>query len=147
MREAPALTFTPAAIRGAVRPEDLSETSSPIPHVPVLLPPYLDAWARTSPPPDPDQPVEPFLHGIEHGQPEVSVCWRASLPSLAAWRAELSAVPVVDEETVELPLWTVRRWLGGLAQGPLSDLESVAEPDESEEVPEAPAVPAVVQRS
>jgi CRISPR-associated endonuclease/helicase Cas3 len=124
-------------------PDDLEACAAPPAEVPVLIAPYLDAWARTSPPPEPDQPVEPFLHGLDRGAPEVSICWRASLPSLDAWRAELDALPIREEERIEVPMWVARRFLRGLPLGPLPDLEGVAEPSEGDA---GPAAPTVVQR-
>jgi CRISPR-associated endonuclease/helicase Cas3 len=100
------------------------------PDIPVVVRPHIEAWARTSPSPDPDQPVEPFIHGLDRGTPEVSVAWRAALPTLDAWRAELRVMPLRDEERVDLPLWAARRFLGGLGSGPLADLEGPTEPVE-----------------
>jgi CRISPR-associated endonuclease/helicase Cas3 len=112
--------------------------------VPILVAPYLDAWARTSPAPDPDQPVEPFLHGLDRGAPEVSICWRATLPSVEAWESELEVLPIRDEERVEVPLWAARRFLEGIEPGALADLEAVIEPAEGKTL--APRSTAYVQR-
>lgn len=98
------------------------------PDIPVVVRPHIEAWARTSPAPDPDQPVEPFLHGLDRGTPEVSIAWRAPLPTLKAWRIELHAMPLRDEERVDVPLWAARRFLRGLGFGPLADVEGESEP-------------------
>ena len=126
-----------------VGPGDLEACAARPAETPVLVAPHLDAWARTSPPPDPDQPVEPFLHGLDRGPAEVSICWRTALPSLEAWRAELDALPVREEERVEVPLWAARRFLRGLPLGPLADLEGMVEPAEGEA---GWGIAAVVQR-
>lgn len=140
---APRLELGLGSLASLVGPEDI-EACAPRPaEVPVLVAPHLDAWARTSPAPDPDQPVEPFLHGLDRGAAEVSICWRAGLPTPEAWRVELDALPVREEERVEVPLWAARRFLRGLPLGPLADLEGTAEPAEGEA---APGVAAVVQR-
>ncbi|HXF72695.1 MAG TPA: type I-U CRISPR-associated helicase/endonuclease Cas3 [Actinomycetota bacterium] len=140
---APRLELGLRELASLVGPEDLEACAARPAETPVLVAPHLDAWARTSPAPDPDQPVEPFLHGLDRGAAEVSVCWRAGLPDLEAWRAELDALPVREEERVEVPLWAARRFLRGLPLGPLADLEGVAEPVEGEA---ARGVAAVVQR-
>ncbi|HXF57859.1 MAG TPA: type I-U CRISPR-associated helicase/endonuclease Cas3, partial [Actinomycetota bacterium] len=140
---APRLEFGLRELRSVVGPKDLEACAAQPVEVPVLMAPYLDAWARTSPAPDPDQPVEPFLHGLDRGAAEVSVCWRAAPRSLEAWRAELDALPIRDEERVEVPLWVARRFLRGLPLGPLADLEGAGEPAEGEA---GRAIDAVVQR-
>lgn len=143
--DAPSLEVGLRALESLVRPVDLEECAAERVHVPVLLAPHLDAWSRTFPSPDPDQPVEPFLHGLDRGAPEVSICWRAALPSVEAWQAELEAIPIREEERVEVPLWAARRFLRGIGLGPLADLETVAEPGEGE--PGAPGPGAFVQRA
>jgi CRISPR-associated endonuclease/helicase Cas3 len=140
---APFLEVGLGALRTLIGPADLEECAAERVDVPILVAPYLDAWARTSPAPDPDQPVGPFLHGLDRGAPEVSICWRAALPSAAAWESELEALPIRDEERVDVPLWTARRFLRGIGPGPLADLEAVAEPGEGE--PEGPHLAAFVQ--
>ena len=141
---APQLEVGLRALGSLVGPEDLRECAVEPAVAPVLLGPYLDAWARTSPAPDPDQPVAPFLHGLDRGSAEVSICWRAALPTLEAWRTELEALPIRDEERVEVPIWAARRFLRGIGPGTMTDLEGVAEPDEGE--PEGERRQAVVQR-
>ncbi len=137
---APRLELGLRDLPSVVKPGDLERCAAQPAEVPVLVAPYVDAWARTSPAPDPDQPVEPFLHGLDRGAAEVSVCWRAALPSLEDWRVELDAVPIRDEERVEVPLWVARRFLRGLPLGPLADLEGAVEPAEGEAGEAAPAV-------
>lgn len=129
---APALQFGLRAIGAMIGPDDLEACAGETTIAPVVLAPHLDAWARTSPAPEPDQPVAPFLHGLDRGSPEVSVCWRAALPTMAAWRAELEAVPILEDERVDVPLWAARRFLMSLGLGSLADLETVGEPPEPE---------------
>lgn len=125
---APVLEIGLDAVSKLVDPTVLAGCAAERPVVPVLVQPYLEAWARTSPSPDPDQPVEPFLHGLDRGMPEVSFAWRASLRSLDAWRIELQALPLLAEELVEVPLWSARRFLRGQGLGSLADLEGLTEP-------------------
>ena len=87
---------------------------SPLPYVPVLSAATLQAWARTSPVPHPDPPVAPFLHGIEHGEPDVAIIWRSGLTGdPQAWPGMIAAVPPSAEETIEVPLRAARRWMRG----------------------------------
>lgn len=110
------LNVSPAALRSltsripAVRRAELRD---PRPYVPRVLPQVLDTWARTSPPPRPDTPVGPYLHGIERETPQVSVVWRADLqPGRSEhWAAIVDVMPPIAEEAIELPLAAVRRWL------------------------------------
>ncbi|MDF9811136.1 type I-U CRISPR-associated helicase/endonuclease Cas3 [Streptomyces sp. SPB162] len=76
----------------------------------------LDAWVRTEPAPDPDTPVAPYLHGIDAGaRPRVHVVWRTRETGRTAeeWRETVNLFPPAAEESVELPLHAVRRWLTG----------------------------------
>ncbi len=143
--DAPRLELGLSELSSLVGPEDIRGCAAEPAVVPVLLSPHLDAWSRTSPSPDPDQPVEPFLHGLDRGVPEVSICWRAMLPSAEAWKAELEVLPITDEERVEVPLWVARRFLRGLGPGDLADLEGMKEPEERER--ELPLPRAYVQRA
>lgn len=96
---------------------------------PVLLRPHLDRWARTDPEPVPDQPVAPFLHGIQRGAPEVTVVWRAGLPrspvqeTTAVWEAEMASAPIQSEEQIAVPLYALRGLLTGSPPAHVSDLE------------------------
>lgn len=130
--DAPTLEAGLARLGSLVGTADLERCAAEPVDVPILLAPYLDAWARTSPGPEPDQPVHPFLHGLDRGSPEVSVCWRAALPSVEALQVELEALPIREDERVEVPLWAARRFLRGIAAGPLADLEAVPDPEERE---------------
>ncbi len=143
--DAPEVDVSLDTLEAVASPSVLEECSPEPPLTPYLVASYLDAWARTSPSPDPDIPVEPFLHGIDRGTPEVSVCWRVPLPDVEAWKAELEVLPIHDEECVEVPLWAARRFLAGLDAGPLSDVEGVGEPEEPDG--QRPLTSAVVQRA
>lgn len=140
---APSLEMGLEALTTLVSATALQDCAVPQPDTPVVVRPLVEAWARTSPSPDPDQPVEPFLHGLDRGTPEVTLAWRASLPTLDAWEAELKAMPIRDEERVDVPLWAARRFLRGLDLGPLADLEGPAEP--TDDTTGAPTRRAVVQ--
>lgn len=130
------LDASPAALRelAAAAPALAGQLRNPI--VPVLDAGTLDAWTCTSPPPLPDPPVAPYLHGLTDETPPVTVLWRAGLPSDQPWRWEslVDQVPPAAGETIDIPTREVRRWLLGEPAGgttPLADID-VAEPAEDE---------------
>ncbi len=86
-------------------------------YVPMLSAATLGAWARTSPAPHPDVPVAPYLHGVDVGEPTVSVVWRADLPGddPDGWKVSVSRIPPSTDEAIELPISAVRRWLRQLS--------------------------------
>ena len=97
-----------------------SDLYSVLEDAPVLMPAYLDLWSQTWPRPTPDPEVELFLHGAERKSAGVSIVWRSDI-SEADIRPEadvdlkelIRLVPPQSAESIELPLWTVRRWLRG----------------------------------
>ena len=135
--------------------------SSPVRHTlfataapaPVILPQTLACWARTSPVPDPDEAVAPYLHGVDRGNPVVSVLWRAQ-----TGRELLKRFPIRGDEMVEIPLKAFRYFLRPPEQGtkpakgtesdgdPSSDLEGrVGELDD--EIRDQPDVDGFIVRS
>ncbi|MEV5568715.1 type I-U CRISPR-associated helicase/endonuclease Cas3 [Spirillospora sp. NPDC052269] len=125
------LLVSPTALRqltAEITPEQRTHMRPPAPYTPQLTAGILDAWTRTSPPPHPDTPVAPFLHGLQRGQADVSIVWRAGLPSdPAAWEDSLRTVPPATEEMLQVPLAAARRWLAGLVDDTVSDLEGQLE--------------------
>ncbi len=97
------------------------------PPAPVVVVPTLDCWARTSPIPDPDEAVGPYLHGVERTSPVVSVAWRAGVDA-EALEASFESTPIRSDELVEVPLLSLRGFLYPSKDMPngdvLSDLES-----------------------
>jgi CRISPR-associated endonuclease/helicase Cas3 len=128
------LLVSPIALRALLKElsaERRATMQPAVPYIPQLTSETLDAWSRTSPPPCPDPPVPPFLHGIDHGRPDVSIVWRAGLPSdLSLWATPLNAVPPATEEMLDVPYMAARRWLAGLGDETSSDLEGLADADE-----------------
>lgn len=143
------------AARDALAAVEVESLVTPRPPSPVVLGPIIAAWARTHPVPDPDQPTGPFLHGVGRGLPQVQVCWRAGLPpsqdpqAAEVWSAEVDAVPVTSRETVEVPIWELRRFLAGspAAGAAIADLEGLGGTDEENWLEEAPRVDAWIRRS
>ena len=106
---------------------------------PLVTTTILDAWARTAPVPVPDPPGAPYLHGLGRDFAAVAVAWRDGLVEGGptgddAERpddevdADLSAVPVLAAELVEVPIHAVRRWLAGETPPAVSDLDEDAGP-------------------
>jgi CRISPR-associated endonuclease/helicase Cas3 len=102
--------------------------------VPLLTIPMLDGWTRTAPVPVPDAPIPPYLHGLERDVANVSIAWRDGLLAEDPMDddaeradveidADLSMLPVLAPELVEVPLHAARRWLAGETLTPVSDLD------------------------
>lgn len=123
--ESGSVDVSPLALRKITPPDD---ALSPTPDAPLLLPTHLDAWARTGPAPVNDAPVDPYLHGLDHGVAPVSLAWRdglihpdGTLVDRGSANLAISLIPVRAEECVDVPLSAVRRWLTGEKEVPISD--------------------------
>ncbi|MGF1660574.1 MAG: type I-U CRISPR-associated helicase/endonuclease Cas3 [Rubrimonas sp.] len=98
---------------------DVTALAAPREDAPVLMPAYIDLWRRTSPVPNADAEVGLFLHGPSRGPADVSLVWRRDVSETdidrggADMRALLSLAPPRAAEMLDLPVWTVRRWLRG----------------------------------
>jgi CRISPR-associated endonuclease/helicase Cas3 len=92
-------------------------------YAPVIFAETLAAWARTSPAPVPDVPPEPYLHGVDQGQPAVSVCWRGDMgaDSTEEWGRTTDRARPSADEAIELPIAAVRAWLAGQRPAKLAD--------------------------
>ncbi|MER7006303.1 type I-U CRISPR-associated helicase/endonuclease Cas3 [Dactylosporangium sp. NPDC000555] len=115
------------------------------PYVPVLHRATLDAWTRTAPAPVPDQPIEPFLHGLRATPPPVTIIWRANLDGPPErWITHLDQVPPVTEEGIEVSVHAARQWLAGkTTTADDSDLDGVTTLNTSAEP--GPAGPRVLR--
>lgn len=83
---------------------------------PILLPAHLDLLSETSPIPAADPNVALYLHGPTRQPDSITIVWRADIDP--AWDDQdlirlLMLVPPRSGEAIELPIWTVRRWLEG----------------------------------
>ncbi len=69
--------------------------------------------AHTSPTPEPDIDVQPWLHGVESGPADVFVCWRADLDNANRehWPEIVSLFPPRRGELLALPYPAFLRWL------------------------------------
>lgn len=95
---------------------DVGSCVTPASEAPILLPAHLDLLVQTSPIASPDLDISGLLHGFESAPPDVSVIWRADLDPdhPEAWTEIVSLFPPQSGEALELPIWSVRRWLKGL---------------------------------
>ena len=117
----------------------VAELAAPNADAPIMMPAYTELWAQTSPIPQSDPEVGLFLHGAERGIAEVSVLWRDDI--LETDLKEdigktdlgelLTLVPPRASETIQLPLWTVKRWLSSTDGGD-SALDQVADAPQKE---------------
>jgi CRISPR-associated endonuclease/helicase Cas3 len=81
-----------------------------------MLPAYVDFWCQTSPRPTPDPDVSLFIHGLQSGEPDVQVCWRADLNEGSFdkekwWRDIVGLLPPTSAECMSVPISRLRRWL------------------------------------
>jgi CRISPR-associated endonuclease/helicase Cas3 len=96
---------------------EVAALAAPRENAPILMPAYVDFWRRTSPVPNADPEIGHFLHGPTRGPADVSVVWRRDVAesdfdrSGVELRPLLALVPPRAAEMLDLPLWTVRRWL------------------------------------
>lgn len=100
-------------------------------NAPVLLPPYLDFWAQTSPLP----PIEPhlglFLHGNEKASADVNLVWRSDLgefteDDVSRIARLLNIMPPRSGETLAVPVYAVRAWLENFeGEVQVADIEGV----------------------
>lgn len=93
---------------------------SPKEDAPILLPAHLDLLSHTSPIPTADPDIGIYLHGASRQPDSVTVVWRGDIvPDVGSvandTRHLLMIVPPRSLEAIELPIWTVRRWLEGVA--------------------------------
>lgn len=103
------------------RPPDdrIGAMSSPGRAAVTLLPAYVRAWHKTMPPGSPDPEAALFLHGMPDrgtNPADVSVVWRQG-DGLDDVRMSVQLIPPSALESIEIPVWHVRRWLEGLHVG------------------------------
>ena len=149
LADGPTFDAGPLAFRELIdaTPDRRSLFASSAP-APVVVRPTLECWARTSPIPEPDEAIGPYLHGVERMSPVVSMAWRAG-DTADALEESLQMTPLRSDELIEVPLLAARHFLfspqedgGGL----LSDLEAQST-DESAVIREREAVIGVIVRS
>jgi len=107
-----------------------AETSTRERRAPVLLPAHVRAWVQTAPPPFPDPPVAPWLHGLGGDTDlDLTIVWRADLDEAQLEQDPRGCVNAVDacrpvsSEGLSVPLSAARRWLQGQPPSSVSDVE------------------------
>lgn len=118
-------------------PDDVTSLA-PRENAPVLLPAHVELLRQTSPIPGSDPDIAFFLHGPSRDPDSISVIWRGDITGDepdGSVRRLLSLAPPRATETIQLPLWAVRRWLKNARDPVLNQLADTAStaPDESEE--------------
>lgn len=115
-------------------PERHARLRPPAVHAPVLLPPYVDLWAATSPIPAATPAPELFLHGPGTSA-DVEVVWRADIDPEEVERARISLTvcPPSSLEAMAVPIWAVRRWLAAHEGLPFADAPQRDVPQGSDE--------------
>lgn len=91
--------------------DERSRLLAPRPDAPVLLPPYAQLWAMTSPAPHATPEPSLFLHGPTR-PPDVNVVWRADVAADGETPGPaIEHSPPTSLEALPLPIWTLRGWL------------------------------------
>ncbi len=95
-----------------------------------LNPLYLQFWAQTRPPPNPDPAPQFFLHGRESKSPDIQLIWRVDITGETETDQTL-VNPPSPLEAVSIPVWTAKKWLSSETDYSLSDMEGVLESEGS----------------
>ncbi|MFN8892105.1 MAG: type I-U CRISPR-associated helicase/endonuclease Cas3 [Alphaproteobacteria bacterium] len=110
-----------------LEPGKVSSLSCETPQAPILRTTDVGLLSWTSPIPAVDPAIEVFLHGPKAGPADVSLVWRADLTEATLDKAIdwIALVPPHVGETLSVPLWAARAWLGGNPKiaGETADLE------------------------
>lgn len=113
--------------RLAAEPEVASALSSETPLAPILRPTDVLLLSWTAPIPAVDPAIAAFLHGPKAGPADVSIVWRADVTEATLDKASewIALAPPHAGETLSVPLWAARAWLGrdGRAAGETADIE------------------------
>jgi CRISPR-associated endonuclease/helicase Cas3 len=126
------LLASPLALRELTTAVDTRTASSRPPDAPILTAPILRAWAQTSPRPDVDPPVGPYLHGLDTHADVVTLVWRDDIfvedSDDQTSQGRLEALPQVAAESVDVPFRAAISWLTGSAEQHVADIDTYSEP-------------------
>jgi CRISPR-associated endonuclease/helicase Cas3 len=129
----PALDVGISALDGllAAGPGDATGLSAERPEAPILRPTDVLLLSWTAPIPAVDPAVAAFLHGPMAGAADVSIVWRADLsePTLDLAVPLMELAPPHAGETLGVPLWAARAWLGRDAKVALETADVEGAPD------------------
>lgn len=109
---------------------------------PILMPAHVDLLSHTAPIPLVDPEIALYLHGPRRQPDAVTLVWRADIDGLSRDGAArlLTLMPPRSGEAIELPVWTVRRWLSLRAARADSLADVPCHPPEETDWREAQAV-------
>jgi CRISPR-associated endonuclease/helicase Cas3 len=131
------------ALDAAAADINISTLLAPRQEAPVLLSPYADLWAMTSPAPSATPELALFLHGPDV-TPDVGVVWRADVNpgDEDGANLSLSLCPPSALEALPVPVWAVRNWLQQRdKEAPLADVpEKTPEPEQRKLPPGRPVL-------
>jgi len=119
----------------AAEPEVVAGLCTEKPQAPILRPTDVLLLSWTAPIPAVDPTIAAFLHGPKAGPADVAIVWRADITesSLAQASEWIALSPPHSGETLSVPLWAARAWLGRdvRAAGETADIEGApAETDD-----------------
>jgi CRISPR-associated endonuclease/helicase Cas3 len=100
--------------RLAAEPDVGAALSSQTPQAPILRPTDMLLLSWTAPIPAVDPAIAAFLHGPKAGPADVSIVWRADIAEATLDKASewIALAPPHAGETLSVPLWAARAWLG-----------------------------------
>lgn len=128
--DAEGLLASPLALRELANTIDTRTINSQPPDAPILTAPILRAWAQTSPRPDVDPPVGPYLHGLDADADVVTLAWRDDVfvedSDVGTSRHRLEGMPYVAAESVDIPFRAAIAWLTGAAEQEVADIDVYA---------------------
>jgi len=121
----PSIPAGPLALRELLASAPTDAVTLP-PDPPLLLRPTLRSWARTSPRPDNDTPVGPYLHGLDSDTAGVTLLWRDDLFDGGENHAlaRLAALPFIAAEGIEVPYRAALAWLTDAATIQVADIDA-----------------------
>ena len=112
------INLSPSQLKTWACEEDLSPLRASLPEFQTLLPAHLDRMFQTTSRMGAQIPVQPYLHGVDQGNPDVYVVWRKALPQTddikadtEAWKTILNHSPPSSAEAMPVPLYLVSKWL------------------------------------
>jgi CRISPR-associated endonuclease/helicase Cas3 len=90
----------------------MEEAVSPSSDAPILTPSHMDLLVQTFPPPFTEPSIPLYLHGINAGNQDVQVIWRADLPEMDKKNERdiietVAALPPVNSEVMSIPIWAL----------------------------------------
>ena len=99
-------------LKKTAKTQRLEKLIAPREHAPVLLPPYTELWATTSPPPRATPEPALFLHGPAKSA-DVQIVWRSDIDPNDEKAAQLSlrCCPPSSLEAMSVPIWAAHGWL------------------------------------